>query len=92
METTVEMLFVKGLSPAQRERTRMVAGTASAAVRQECRGSRLYKCHSKENHFLNDMKPDTAKKKRRERVYVVKIFPIFCKMKCSSFLWPIVFN
>jgi hypothetical protein len=46
METTVEMLFVKGLSPAQSERTRMVAaGTASAAVREECRGSRLYKCH-----------------------------------------------
>jgi hypothetical protein len=45
METTVETLFIKGLSPAQRETTRMLAGTASAAVREECRGSRLYKCH-----------------------------------------------
>jgi hypothetical protein len=69
----------------------MVAGTASAAMREECRGSRLYKCHWKENHLLNDMKPDTAEK-RRERVYMVKNFPIFCKMKCSSFVWPIAFN
>jgi hypothetical protein len=43
----------------------MVAGTASAAVREEeCRGSRLYECHWKGNHFLNDMKPAKAKKRR----------------------------
>ncbi len=90
METTVETLFIKGLSPAQRETTRMLAGTASAAVREECRGSRLYKCHWKENHFLNDMKPDKAKK-RRERECTLWKFSLFsAKWNAHLFFGPLL--